>query len=351
MPIKQKAPYGSWKSPITMDLMLSDSVGLGELSHYKDEVYWIEMRPQEKGRYVVVKQTPEGEQVDVIPQDFNAHTRVHEYGGGSYLLTDKGLIFTNFKDQNLYLINSNDECIKITEQQSCRYADMIYDSKNDRLICVREDHAGNDGEAINTIVSISLSEPGKENILVEGADFYSSPRLSPDGGQLCWIEWLHPNMPWDNTILLVAEVINDEQLGERITVAGNGEAVCQPVWSEENSLYFISDRNNWWNIYRYNNNEIECVLEMEAEFAVPQWSFRECSYTFINHETIAAIYRKEGIAFLGLIDLLDGKINTQSLPFTDLESIVSNKEKLWFLAGSPRTFPSIIEYDIHQKRN
>ena len=349
MSVKQKAAFGSWKSPITTDLMLSDSVGLGEIGVYNNDLYWIEMRPQEKGRYVVVKQTVDGTQTDFISEKYNARTRVHEYGGGSYLVTEKGLVFVNFKDQKLYLKNLNDEYTQLANKEACRYADMIYDAKYDRLICIREDHTDNGKEAINTIVSISLTESGNEKILVEGADFYSNPRLSPDGSQLCWVEWNHPNMPWDNTSLLVTEIISEEKLSEHLVIVSDGESACQPVWSEDNNLYFISDRNNWWNIYRFVDNKVECIFEMEAEFAVPQWSFRESNFVFTDKDTIAAIYRKEGIAYLGLINLINKELETQSLPFTDFESIVCENNHIFCLAGSPETFPSIIDYNLKRK--
>ncbi len=350
---KQKAAFGSWKSNITTDLMLADSVGLGEISVFQDDVYWIEMRPQEKGRYVIVKQTPDGQQMDAIPSEFSARTRVHEYGGGSYLMTEKGLVFINFSDQALYLVDTNNDCIKLTDNATCRYADLEYDKKRQRLICVREDHSNQNAEAINTIVAISLSRSEDEVVLVKGADFYSNPRLSNDDEQLCWISWQHPNMPWDNTSLTLANIKDKGELEVPNQIAGgNNEnvAVCQPLWSPDSILYFISDQSNWWNLYRVINNKVECVFEMEAEFAVPQWSFRECNYDFVNENTILANYRQNGLAYLSLINIYEKKIDTLELPYTDFESIVTNGNKSWFLAASPIQFPSIMEYNIEKKR-
>ncbi len=350
---KQKAAFGSWKSPITTDLMLGDSVGLGEISVFADDVYWIEMRPQEKGRYVVVKQTPDGQPTDVIPAEFNARTRVHEYGGGSYLMTKKGLVFTNFSDQALYLVDVNNYCIKLTDSEAHRYADMVYDKNNNRLICVREDHSNENQEATNTIVAVSLSRSKYEKVLVEGADFYSNPRISHDGKQLCWISWNHPNMPWDNTSLSCAEINSNGELGTTTRIAGGddeNEAVCQPLWSPDNTLYFISDRSNWWNLYRVINNKVESVIEMEAEFAVPQWSFRECNYDFIDKDTIQAIYRQDGLAYLSTINVNEKSLQTIDLPYTDFESIVCKDKKSYFLAASPTQFPSIVEYDIEKNK-
>lgn len=351
MTTKQKAAFGSWESPITTDLMLSDSVGLGEISIFEDAIYWIEMRPQESGRYVVVKQTPDGQQIDVIPPDFNARSRVHEYGGGSYLVTEQGLVFTNFSDQALYLIDSNNDCHKLTKQRDCRYADMVYDQNHDRLICVREDHSDKAKEAVNTVVAVPLKGDGDEKCLVEGADFYSNPRISHDGKQLCWISWQHPNMPWDNTSLFIAHINSAGLLEQQNLVAGGNknEAVCQPSWSPDGDLYFVSDRNNWWNLYRQTDNGIECLIELEAEFAVPQWSFRNCNYDFIDKESVLAIYRQQGLAYIGLINLSEKTLETLSLPYTDIESLVCNQNTTYFLAASPTEFSSVIEYDIKQR--
>ena len=189
---KQKRAFGSWESTITTDLMLNSSVGLGEISIFGDDVYWVEMRANEGGRYVVVKRAADGKESDVIPSDYNARTRVHEYGGGSYLATERGVVFSNFSDQCLYLIDANNKCNKLTEQEGCRYADMVYDRHREQLICVREDHSDETREAINTIVAVPLSGTGDESVLHSGADFYSNPRLSHDGQQLCWVSWLHP---------------------------------------------------------------------------------------------------------------------------------------------------------------
>lgn len=346
MSSKKNAPFGSWSSPITPDLMLSSSVGLGEISVFDNTVYWIEMRPEEKGRYAIVKMNEDGTQSDAIPPDFNARSRVHEYGGGSYLVTEKGLFFTNFSDQCLYQVTSDGIAKKITHNEACRYADMIFDESRQRLICIREDHRNNDIEAVNTVVEILLVD-GSEKILVEGADFYSNPRLSHDGNQLCWIEWCHPNMPWDDTALYVAEINNDGELFKPVLVSGeNNEAVCQPVWSMANVLYFVSDLNGWWNLYQYTDGIVECIIEMQAEFAVPQWSFRETNYCFIDENTILSIYWQEGLAYLGLINIRTKQIEKLSLPFTDLESVVCHKNSAWFLAASPEQFPAIVELNL-----
>ena len=348
---KQKSAFGSWESTITTDLMLNNSVSLGEISHFGDDVYWVEMRANEGGRYVVVKQTIDGKKTDAIPPEYNARTRVHEYGGGSYLVTKRGVVFSNFDDQSLYLVDANNFCKKLTTQEGCRYADMIYDKYRERLICIREDHSEKTKEAVSSIVAVPLVELGKETTLQCGADFYSNPRLSNDGQKICWISWFHPNMPWDNTSLFIAEIDGVGQIGEASLVAGGNvnESVCQPSWSPEGILYFISDKNNWWNLYRLDEYAIECVIELDAEFAVPQWSFRESNYDFIDYNSIISIYRQQGLAYIMIINTDKKTFETLSLPYTDIESLVCKKNNAYFLGSSPTEFTSIIQYEIKQK--
>ena len=189
------APYGSWKSPITADLIVSAVVGLGQIALDGDEVYWVEQRPTEGGRNVVVQRSPDGRIRDRTPAPFNARTRVHEYGGGACVVHRGSLYFSNFADQRVYRQQAGAAPEPITPDENLRYADGQVDPHRNRLVCVREDHRQADREAVNTIVALAL-DSGDSRVLVSGSDFYSSPRLSPDGSRLAWLSWNHPNMPW-----------------------------------------------------------------------------------------------------------------------------------------------------------
>jgi dipeptidyl aminopeptidase/acylaminoacyl peptidase len=347
MSSKKISPYGSWKSPVTTDLIVANIIGLGEIMLAGRDIYWLEMRPEESGRYVIVREQPDGTIEDMIPFPYNARTRVHEYGGGASLVADGIIYFSHFNDQRIYRQDSPDDIAVITPDGDYRYADAIHDPDRRRLICVREDHTQTGQEEINTIVAIDTREQVEAEILVGGSDFYSNPRLNPDGTSLCWLSWQHPNMPWDNTELWVADINEDGGLGERYHVAGGkDESVFQPEWSPDGILYFISDRNGWWNLYRWVKGEIETVIEMEAEFGVPQWSFRDSTYAFAKANQIICTWRDDGISHLGSFNLDSRELERIDIPYTDIESVQADKEKAIFLAASPTTFPSIVEYDL-----
>jgi dipeptidyl aminopeptidase/acylaminoacyl peptidase len=344
---KKISPYGSWKSPITTDLIVANIIGLGEIMLSGQDVYWMEMRPEESGRYVIVRKRPGVAIEDVNSFPYNARTRVHEYGGGSYLVANKTVYFSHFDDQRIYRQASTDGIEPITPEGDYRYADAIHDPYRARLICIREDHTQSGKEAINTIVTIDTKGQTDIENLVSGSDFFSNPRLSADGKFLCWLSWLHPNMPWDSTELWMADINEDGSLGEKYHIAGGeDESICQPEWSQDGKLYFISDRNGWWNLYRWNKGKIEPIVEMEAEFGMPQWTFRNSTYAFATDKQIICTWLKDGISYLGSIDLSSRRLELFDIPYTDIESVQANKGKVVFFAASPSTFPSIIELEL-----
>lgn len=254
------APYGTWKSPITSDLIVAETIGLGQIALDGDDVYWLEQRPSEGGRNVLVRRSAAGRKADLTPPPFNVRTRVHEYSGGAFAVADGTVYFSNFVDQRLYRLDPGSEPRPITPEAALRYADGVIDRRRGLMFCVREDHTVAGREAINTLVSLDLegdAEGGR--VLAFGNDFYSSPRLSPDGSRLAWLTWNHPNMPWDGTELWVGELAADGSLERWERVAGGPDesvtstglsASFQPEWSPDRTLYFVSDRTGWWNLYR-----------------------------------------------------------------------------------------------------
>ena len=205
----QVAPYGSWKSPISANLISTEGRRIIEAVADGEDIYWIEMRPTENGRYVIVRRTPDGQTTDVTPAPFNARTRVHEYGGAAFIVNDGVVYFSNFEDQRLYRQTAGSDPQPITPEGGLRYADSVVDTKRNRLICVCEDHTDTETEAVNALVAVGLAGTDDVQVLVNGNDFYSSPRLSPDGARLAWMTWNHPNMPWDGAELWVGEISAD----------------------------------------------------------------------------------------------------------------------------------------------
>ncbi len=340
------APYGSWKSPITSDLIVAGTVGLGQVRLDGEDVYWIEQRPTEGGRNVVVRRTPDGKITDRTPVPFNARTRVHEYGGGAYVVHDGAIYFSNFADQRLYCQVGQVEPQALTSGAALRYADAVVDSSRNRLICVREDHRTEGQEALNTVVSIDLTN-GEETVLVSGNDFYSNPRLSPDGSQLAWLTWKHPNMPWDGTELWVGKIPADGSLAESAHIAGGDtESVFQPEWSPFGILYFISDRSGWWNLYRLRNGNIEVLCEKDADFGRAQWVFGMETYAFVSASQIICTYTENGSWYMASLDPGTLRFDPIALPYTELGGVQVKSGNVFFLAGSPTEPISIVRLDL-----
>jgi dipeptidyl aminopeptidase/acylaminoacyl peptidase len=310
------------------------------------------MRPKEGGRNVIVRRTPrdpEATQTVVTPQPFNSRTRVHEYGGGDYLAFGGTVCFSNFSDQRVYRQDADGEPRAITPEAAVRYADYCLDETRRRLICVREDHRNAGAEAVNSIVSLDLD--GNDDcgrVLIEGNDFYSSPRVSPDRTQLAWLTWSHPNMPWDGCELWVGEFGEDGSITSTRWVAGGAaESIFQPEWSPDGVLYFSSDTNGWWNLHRISSDgEIESVYQAKGELGMPQWVFGMSCYAFISAEQIACSHVEQGISTFGLIDTGTGKLTTVDCPFTDIQYVRAHDGEVVFRGGSPTGVLSIVKYNV-----
>lgn len=330
------APYGSWGSPITSDMTVSKSVRLGQIALDGEDIYWVEMRPEEQGRNVIVKWTSDEQTRDVTPEPFDARTRVHEYGGGAFVVHRGTIYFSNFKDQRIYrqALDSNPQ--PITAEGVVRYADTILDDRRNRLLCIREDHGPLDQEAVNTLVGINLSSGSIGQVLVSGNDFYSSPRLSADGSKLAWLTWNHPNMPWDGTELWVAAVRQDGSLGNAVRVAGGEtESIFQPEWSPDGVLYFVSDKTGWWNLCRFHKGRVEPVLQRKAEFGLPQWLFGMSTYAFESKDRLVCSYFESGSWHLGTVETNSGNFESVELPFTHIEGVRASSGQAVFIAGAP----------------
>jgi dipeptidyl aminopeptidase/acylaminoacyl peptidase len=342
------APYGAWRSPITADLIVAGVVGLGQIKLDHHDLYWVEQRPTEGGRYVVVRRRGEGQPTDITPAGFSARTRVHEYGGGAYAVADGTVWFSNDLDQRLYRQDDGSKPTPITPKAKMRYGDGIVDLSGGRLICVREDHSTSDPQAVNTLVAIDLEGEKQAGVLAQGNDFYSSPRLSPSGSHLAWLSWNHPNMPWDGTELWVAEIDESGGLRAQRKVAGGAdESIFQPEWSADGLLYFMSDRTNWWNLYRWRHQGVEPVLQIEADLATPQWLLGMSTYAFQSEARIVCQVRSGGVARLASIDLQSGRLENIDTPYTAMmASIQVSAGKAMTIVGGPTEPMQLVAVDI-----
>jgi hypothetical protein len=319
------APYGSWKSPISSDLIVAQSIGLSEVRIDGGDVYWVESRPQEKGRGTIMRNG-----VELTPAPFNVRTRVHEYGGGALTVAGGRLWFSNDVDRRLYRLDSG----PLTPEGPWRYADGVVDLHG-RWIGVREDHSG-PGEPVNEIVAVDDSGT---RVLVSGHDFFSSPKLSADG-RLAYLAWDHPNMPWDGTTLYVDGAA---------MAGGPEESVFQPEWSPDGrSLVFVSDRTGWWNLYRWDaaSGAIHALAPMSAEFGMPQWVFGMYTYAFAGADRLVCSYLQNGLGRLAVVDLATGALTPIETPYTEISSVRAEGDRVVFRGASPTLPGSIVALDL-----
>jgi len=347
MAARRVAPYGAWESPITAELIAQATIRLRHVALDGDDVYWIESRPAEGGRYVIVRRTPDGRTTDVTPPPFYARTRVHEYGGGDFLVADGVVYFSNFGDQRLYRLAPGAPPQPLTPPVDLRYADGVIDRRRNRLICVREDHTAPGPQAINTLVSINLETGGPGQVLASGNDFYSSPRLSPDGTRLAWLTWNHPNMPWDGCELWLGELRPGGALARAWCIAGGaGESIFQPEWSPDGVLHFVSDRTGWWNLYRWQGGQAEALCEMPAEFGQAQWGLGMSTYGFASANRILCTFEQGGTSHLAMLDTASSRLEPITTPYTAIEGIRVSRSQAVFRAGSPSEPESLVSLDL-----
>lgn len=344
---KRIAPYGSWKSPVTSDLIVEGTISLGDIALDGGDIYWVEARPSEGGRSVVVRRTPDGSVTDVTPQGFNARTTVHEYGGGAYVVDRGTVYFSNFTDQRLYKQERGSSPQPITSAEKMRYADGVVDRRRNRMICVREDHTGGGRDAINTIASVNLAGDAAGEVIVGGNDFYSSPRISPDGDRVAWLTWNHPNMPWDGCELWVADLDGEGRIQRpRLVAGGKRESIFQPEWSPGGVLHFVSDRSGWWNLYRLAGGRIEPLCEKKAEFGGPQWVFRMSTYGFESEGKIICSYCEKGAWRLASLETAGLRLQEIETPYTEISSLKAVGGRAVFCGGSPTHPMSVATLDV-----
>lgn len=351
MSAPQIVQYGSWRSPITASSIAATSISLGQAEVSGSDIYWLEGRPLEGGRYVVVRRSADGATTDITPREFNARTRVHEYGGGSYFVHGATVFFANFADQRLYRQDPGQPPRPITPEPptpaGLRYADGTTTPDGRLIVCVQEEHRP-DGEVVNRLVALPSDGSAEPTVIAAGYDFYSYPRISPDGTRLAWTCWDHPRMPWDGTELWVATLEADGTLRDEQRVAGGPEeSIFQPAWSPQGTLHFVSDRTGWWNLYALRDGKTVALAPMEAEFGAPQWQFAQSLYTFLGDGRIAAIYSQGGIDHLAVIGEA-GSFEPVSTRLTSMAAIktAGTGDRVVLIGASAMEAPAVVIVDL-----
>jgi dipeptidyl aminopeptidase/acylaminoacyl peptidase len=351
-------PYGTWPSPISADAVATQGIRLGSVAVDGDDVYWLERRPNEGGRSVLVRRRAAGRHEELTPQGFNVRTRVHEYGGGAYVVAAGNVYFSNFQDQRIYRVAAGGSskqdpphAVPVTPAGEHFYADFNYDSKRNRLFAVREDHSQSGREPETTLVAIPLDggeAAGKA--IASGYDFYSTPRISSDGTRLAWLAWRHPQMPWDGTELWVADIDASGALTAAKHVAGGpSESIYQPGWSPDGVLYFVSDRDGWWKLYRWDGSLSHAVMTNaapDAEFGRPQWIFETATWGFAGRSRIVVSYTRNGRWHLGVVDVASGVMRSLAPGLEPREWLTATATHAIVVAGSARTSDAVMRIDV-----
>ncbi|NGX28069.1 MAG: Dipeptidyl aminopeptidase BIII [Candidatus Anoxychlamydiales bacterium] len=343
--------FGSWKSPITSDMIVKEGVKFLNIFVDDKDIYISELRGFEKGRSTILKYN--GKTFDeVLDKKFNARTKVHEYGGLSFFIKDEKIYFSNFEDQQIYKKDLNGNYYPITPVSNDRYANYIVDDKRNVIYAVQEEHL--ETEVNNSIVKIDENQ--KIEKIAFGYDFYSSIDVNASKTKMVFLAWNHPDMPWDAAKLFIADIQKDGTLKNITCIAGSeNESIFQPRWAEDGYLYFVSDKSNFWNLYRYRDGVIESIYPMDAEFGEPLWLFGMSTYDFYIDDGklfIVATYNKNGRDNLCLIDpenKTKEDIKTKNIEFSKYSNICVIDSKVLFVGASPTKVDAIVSLDLKNK--
>ena len=354
----QMLPYGTWPSPITAASVAAQSVRLSSVTIEGEDIYWLESRPFESGRSVLVHRNRHGLLRDVTPAPFNVRSRVHEYGGGAYLVDRATVYFSHFPDQRIYRLRPGEAVpVAITPVADCFFADYAADRHRRRLVAVREDHTVAGREAVTTLVSIT--DAGDVQVIASGRDFYAAPRVSPDGASLSWLSWDHPRMPWDGTDLWVADFAADGSLGPARHIAGGPEeSIYQPDWTPDGELVFASDRSGWWQLYGLPRGHdagagpraLVVDAPARSEFGRAHWNFATATWASAGTSRLVVSYARDGVWTLGTVDRLSGALRDLAIDRDPQEWLTAGEDAAIVVAASPSATPALVRVTLDEGR-
>ncbi|MGK0321201.1 MAG: dipeptidyl aminopeptidase/acylaminoacyl peptidase [Granulosicoccus sp.] len=328
MTLRKTSPYGSWPSPITANMLVSGATGISEVVPDGQSVWWAESRPSEGGR-VAIMHWQNGNSQEVTPTGANVRTTMHEYGGGAWWAENGVLWYVDYSDQRLRQLDLGKDVEVISAEpetaKALRYADMRPTRCGQWLISVHEKHSDITNEPQNLLIAVATNSSGNSIELAMGADFYGSPALSPNGKELAWVQWDHPNMPWDDTTLMLADIdisaSSIELKNCRAIAGGKNEAIVQPAWSPSGKLHYLSDKSDLWHLYVQGNEQP--ILETDGEIGYPPWVHGLSRYGFLADGSVVFANYNNGI------DHLDGYADQ-----TNFQSIRTSGSAVSFTSAS-----------------
>ena len=338
------APYGSWASPIDAADLANGGHPVEGGRYVGDEVWWAELRPTEGGRVAIRRLGLDDQPVDVLPAPWNARTRVHEYGGGAWTVTDAGrLVFSEFSDQRVYILEGlRPRALTPPTSSAVRYADLSIVGAD--VWAVRESHAPG-GTITRDICAIPLDGSGEIRAIVGGSDFLAYPRPSPDGSKIAWIAWNHPQMPWDGTELRVADLVDGVAGPHRVLLGGTEESVLQPEWISGDELYVVSDRSGWWNIYRV-GTDVAALCPVDADFGDALWQFGARWYEVLGNGKLLTV-RTFGTDTLGVLDPETGDLRDIDVSgVTSIGLMQVRDDQLLIKSGGAKLATGLRELDL-----